>query len=124
MKVASFLILLSVIISSAAGLEPVTLSDVLANLRAQMPAIFRKNRGGTSSTDINDIAEDLKDRIEDAIDNISEAKLKDVGKVAARQFKDIDDTFGLSDFFKKVSKAIDANIEFKNTNNNRLVYFF
>ena len=109
---------------SAADSKSVTLDDVWDRLRANMPAIYRKNKGRSSRKDIIDIAADLRDRIEDAIDNISEAKLKDVGKVAAREFKDLDDSFGLSDFFKKVSKAIDANIEFENTVNNRLVYFF
>ncbi|KAK3801049.1 hypothetical protein RRG08_042217 [Elysia crispata] len=124
MKFSIALLCLLVVICSAEGSKPVAFSDVRDNLRSNLPAILRKNRGRKTSSNIIDIAADLRDKIEDAIDNVSESKLKDVGKVAARQFKDIDDAFGLSDFFKKVSKAIDANIEFKNGPNTRYVYFF
>ncbi|GFS13214.1 hypothetical protein ElyMa_006716100 [Elysia marginata] len=93
-------------------------------LQENIDDIFDRNQGRKAPTNINDIAEKLRLRIMDAINNISEAKVKDIDSVIEHEIKDIDDTFGLSDFFKKVSKAIDANIDFKNTGNNRLVYFF
>ncbi|KAK3798757.1 hypothetical protein RRG08_064316 [Elysia crispata] len=98
--------------------------DVLSSLKTHISDIYDRNESKKSSLNINVIAEKLRDRIKSAINNISEAKLKDVGDVLDREIKDIDDTFGLSEFLNNVAKAIDANNDFKNTGDNRLVYSF
>ena len=101
-------------------------SDVWTNLQAHISDIYDRNEGKKSPKNINLIAAKLRDRIDEAIENISEGKLKlkEIGRVWGKDFQDIEDTYDLTEFFDKVGRALEFKSEFKNTRNNGLIYYF
>ena len=94
------------------------------NLQAHISDIYDRNEGKKSPKNINLIAAKLRDRIDEAIENISEGKLKEIGRVWGKDFQDIEDTYDLTEFFDKVGRALESKSEFKNAGNNRLIYYF
>ena len=143
MAVAALLCLVTMCSApTAVESQPTQTRDLWEILQNSHDDIYDKTKGKKTGADIEDLAKKLRDRIEDAIGNLPETKLKDFLPTLKEEIAKTDKAFDqalsefldnlsiaideetLSEFFEDVSKAIDANNEMPKKTGGRSIYFF
>ena len=143
MAVAALLCLVTMC-SAATAVEsqPTQTRDLWEILQDSLDDIYDKIKGKKTGADLGDLAKKLSDGREDAIDNLSETKLKDFLPTLKEEIAKTDKAFDqalsefldnlsiaideetLSKFFEDISKAFDANNEMPKKTGGRTIYYF
>ncbi|RUS79619.1 hypothetical protein EGW08_012619 [Elysia chlorotica] len=92
---------------------------ILQDMQTHMEDIYEWVEGldRPFPADIQVTADKLRLRVQSAIQNLSEVRLKDAEKVLRNKLTDIESSLDLTQFFHYVQRAIDSTSDFKNTFN-------